>query len=318
MANENIIQKTARINTDLKLWEMINELADIQWDIVCFSEARTLTNDIIVSGGNRLISNLGTHEYAGVALLINRRWAKNVLDIGGLPGRTIYADIQIGAQVFRYISVYMPHAGYPLVEFEECIKYISEIVLEGQRKKYKCILGGDFNTEMGRGTRSDIMMELMGEFGLEACNINDNLTVVEQWTFRSSLGRLRRLDYIIAEGSLSSREAGPVDFLDLGSDHRAVMGTFLIQGQKRDISRKKQSYKSVDWNAYNENILDSLGQSGAKSLEELEQLMVESAACARSQNEKRNRISSRFLNDLRRERQETRDNHERMDVSKQI
>ena len=99
-------------------------------------------------------------------------------------------------------------------------------------KKYKCILGGDFNTELGRGLRSMVILSFAAELGLDICNNNDEEDLESQWTFRSCLGRLRRLDYIMVDTGVHCKDARPCNVLDLSSDHRAVGACIKLRAAK--------------------------------------------------------------------------------------
>ena len=71
-----------------------------------------------------------------------------------------------------------------------------------------CILSGDFNTEVGRGWRSSKLAAMMSEMGLTVCNVNDDESMQNHWTFKSCLGALRRLDYIMLSDTLNFQNSG--------------------------------------------------------------------------------------------------------------
>ena len=62
---------------------------------------------------------------------------------------------------------------------------------------------------------------------------------ITDWTFRSSMGVCRRLDYILVSRILLVRESGPSDEFHLGSDHRVVKAK--VVSQKKGIQRYYQS-----------------------------------------------------------------------------
>ena len=49
------------------LAQMLAECAEVQWDVICFSETRAPDNDVILEGGHRLFSGRGDSQYAGAA-----------------------------------------------------------------------------------------------------------------------------------------------------------------------------------------------------------------------------------------------------------
>ena len=60
--------------------------------------------------------------------------------------------------------------------------------------------------------------------------------LVDTWTFCSSMGIKRRIDFIASSRSLSLSSSSATNLLDLGSDHRAVLATFLIESEKEKIA----------------------------------------------------------------------------------
>ena len=59
-------------------------------DIICVSEARAKDDDIVLTGGHRLVTSLMDDPYAGVGILIHARWSANVLYIRRNSNRIIY------------------------------------------------------------------------------------------------------------------------------------------------------------------------------------------------------------------------------------
>ena len=98
-----VLCKNTRSLTDLRIWELVDELKNIQWDILCMSETRGSDQDVSVLGGHRLITTTMEDKYAGVAILVNTRWCKDIIYVGRISGRVMYVDIQIAGHVYRYI-----------------------------------------------------------------------------------------------------------------------------------------------------------------------------------------------------------------------
>ena len=69
-----LLTRNARINTDARLLILLGELENITWNFICFSETRRSTEDVIISGGHRLISSNGDGRYiaSGVTILVHR------------------------------------------------------------------------------------------------------------------------------------------------------------------------------------------------------------------------------------------------------
>ena len=70
------------------------------------------------------------------------------------------------------------------------------------------------------------MDELMHALDLQIANLLDDGS---RWTFRSSVGDRRRIDYVMYGPSLLCAASGPSDFWDMGSDHRAVFANLAIR-----------------------------------------------------------------------------------------
>ena len=60
---------------------VLAEVSELQWDIICFSETRAVSNDVTLMGGHRLITQLGKNKYGGVAVLIHERYADSIATI---------------------------------------------------------------------------------------------------------------------------------------------------------------------------------------------------------------------------------------------
>ena len=59
--------------------QVFQEIAEVQWDVVCFSETRAADNDVILEGGHRLFCGRGFSIYAGATVLIHRRWVASIV-----------------------------------------------------------------------------------------------------------------------------------------------------------------------------------------------------------------------------------------------
>ena len=67
-----------------------------------------------------------------------------------------------------------------------------------------------------------MLTEIVDEYGLVIANdLYDEQTWNDKWTFKSSLGMKRQIDFILAGLDVHVCQSRAVDSLDLGSDHRA-------------------------------------------------------------------------------------------------
>ena len=136
--------------------------------------------------------------------------------------RAMAVDLDIEGRKIRIIAAYVPHGGYGWTDFEDTMEEISELVLDAQRYGRKVIIGGDFNLSLHTGHRGNFMTTFCAEHSLVISNGTGPADTSENWTFRSRLGALRRIDYIVYGAGLSCLNSRAIDDLDLGSDHRCV------------------------------------------------------------------------------------------------
>ena len=61
------------------------------------------------------------------------------------------------------------------------------------------------------------------------------------WTFESSLGYKRQLDYILASRSLVVGQNEASNNLDCGSDHRSVFASIHVPPMEKKKARNKKS-----------------------------------------------------------------------------
>ena len=94
----------------------MNELQHIVWDIVLFSETRTATGTYTSENGARLFTAKGGQIADGVAVLIHTSLIPYVIRVKRFDGRLIYIDLRMQSRTIRVISIYCPHAGYPLAD----------------------------------------------------------------------------------------------------------------------------------------------------------------------------------------------------------
>ena len=79
------------------------------------------------------------------------------------------------------------------------------------------------------------MNELLIAFNLMVAIDPEKLHFDIAWTFRSSMGVCRQIDFILADRGFYVNDVFATNILDMGSDHRAV---FTELRMRRRISRK--------------------------------------------------------------------------------
>ena len=153
------------------------------------------------------------------------------------------------------------------------------------RSRKRIIIGGDFNTQFDVGIRGVALRQFAEEFGLCITNTTDSETSTN-WTFESSMGVRRRLDFILASRLLLVIESGPSDKLDLGSDHRAVQSTLgdtkkgtQVQHRKKVPAKGWYPEIDVDGNAlkYCDSLHAPLQRNEVLPMGELEKIIHDAA-----------------------------------------
>ena len=59
----NVFTKTVHIRSNDKQSQMISELENMSWDVICMSETKAKSDDVDLFGGYRLITSLGDQKY---------------------------------------------------------------------------------------------------------------------------------------------------------------------------------------------------------------------------------------------------------------
>ena len=146
--------------------------------------------------------------------------------------------------VFRMVATYFPHAGYSVDDYNMCFDAVRKTVIDGQQINHKCFVGGDFNTILNFGWRGNRLREFVHETNLEVSNDPSKLNVLEEWTFRGTLGHKRIIDYCLVPGEYVVQSSRSINGLDLGSDHRAVQCCTLLppNGTVRKEKGQKGTY----------------------------------------------------------------------------
>ena len=195
------------------------------------------------------------------------------------------------------------------------------ISADAQKKKYAAVIGGGFNTQWNVGLGRDMIGEFSHMFGLCLANFEQ---LPESWTFRSSTGIKRQIDLILFSSELCCETAGPVDVLDLRSDHRAVKYRLCLRARcfKRfwKLLSVPRCWMQHNQHQYHASLQMRLSNQQPNTVTELERL-VHSAAIS-SMNCERSNLAEPWEHDnfqhLLQQRKSSRDATERRALSKQI
>ena len=187
-----------------------------------------------------------------------------IIEFCKVSDRVTYVDLVLNGTKYRIISVYVPHAGYDVSCFTICFDHLRKALSDGQRAGFRCMIGGDFNSERHRGWRGDKLEELLCEFGLQICQHPTTLPFDNLWTFRSCLGAKRVLDHNLVTLGIQVMSSKSIDDLRLRSDHRAVQTCIALPSGERH-RRKKRRKLRTDWKEYN-NAVPNLEQNLVQNL----------------------------------------------------
>jgi hypothetical protein len=106
----------------------------------------------------------------------------------------------------------------------------------------------DFNTQLCVGLRGQMLEDLLHSFVFEIANGQPEMQNADDtWTFRSSAGIKRRIDFILYSSHLCCFEGRATNDLDLGSDHRAVYaGSRQRQGERQKTPKtNKETVETI-------------------------------------------------------------------------
>ena len=158
------------------------------------------------------------------------------------------------------MSVYFPHSKYADHHIEKMYKTIEKHMTN--KKKCIPIIGGDFNAELGPGKGTEC--KSVGKYTLNESNkrgdwlkgwlmLNDysalntmfRKTPQKQTSFVSPKGKEKQFDYILTKRRYlrNVKDAEANDMIHMGSDHRCVMATFLINAPEKNTHVRREDKK---------------------------------------------------------------------------
>ena len=195
----------------------------------------------------------------GVGIMLNKRLRKRIIDTEYINERAISTTIAIKRHHIKLMSVYFPHSKYADHHIEKMYKTIEKHLLN---KKNIPIIGGDFNAELGPGEGTEC--KSVGRYTLNESNkrgdwlkswlmLNDysalntifRKTPHKQTSFVSPKEKEKQIDYILTKRRYlrNVKDAEANDVIHMGSDHRCVMATFLINTPGKDTHGRKENKK---------------------------------------------------------------------------
>ena len=152
--------------------------------------------------------------------------------------RLMFADLVLAHGTVRFVAAYAPHSGYSRDVLDKFYEDLHACLEDARGKRFQLVVGGDFNTQLNTGFRGTLLQDVVETFDLIITNDDDNhICNMETWTFESSCGLRRRIDFIMCSQEMRFTSVHATCNLDLGSDHRAVTVS-LDLGFRRRRDRK--------------------------------------------------------------------------------
>ena len=196
----------------------------------------------------------------GVGIMLNKRWRKRIIDTEYINERAIKTTILVNRQHIDLMSVYFPHSKYADHHIEKMYKTIEKHMTNN--KKCIPIIGGDFNAELGPGKgtecksvgkytlnesnkRGDWLKSWLMLIDYSALNTMFEKTPQKQTSFVSPKGKEKQIDYILTKRRYlrNVKDAEANDMIHMGSDHRCIMATFLINTPEKNTHVRREDKK---------------------------------------------------------------------------
>ena len=251
-----ILHKNMRsMHSSKKIEELLTELEGYSWDAILLNETwRHEPAELWETQHKHIFMGAGKYDNKhGVGIMLNKRWRKRIIDTEYINERAITTTILVNRQHIKLMSVYFPHSKY-------ADHHIEKHMLNN--KKYIPIIGGDFNAELGPGKGTEC--KSVGKYTLNESNkrgdwlkswlmLNDysalntmfRKTPQKQTSFVSLKGKEKQIEYILTKRRYlrNVKDAEANDMIHMGSDHRYVVATFLINTPEKNTHARRKNKK---------------------------------------------------------------------------
>ena len=253
---------------------------------------------------------------------MHKRYADIIVNFTQYSGVHLYSlDFVFARNKFRVFAICAPHADFPFRDFHDLMSLLTELAISAKKDGFIVIIGGDFNCQLDIGSRGEILRELSAICHLRIANeIHGDMTIEDHWTFESSMGIRRQLDFILCSARIPLLSTHSDRAIDMGSDHRAVKCIFKIGVPSRQKKRRRRvrGWKPDDVEAYHRNL--NVALRDCKSTASISTAIATSAAtCTSAMSHPKHKpwLTSRF-HELLGMRRSERCNSERARLSKSI
>jgi len=246
------------MNTKGKLENVKEEMRRNGLNVLGISEVRWKENGDFSSDGFRVVYSGGKDRLRGVAIVLDSKTAKRVIEVDQISDRVIVVKLQAEPVDIVLVQVYMPTTDHEDEEIEMIYEQLDKILSKQKGTDYVVVMG-DMNAVVGEGRDG---MEV-GKFGLgkrndrgervvEFCKRNKLMitnTWFEQekrrrytWKKPGDTGRYQ-IDYIMVKHRYrnSVKSSWSYPGADVDSDHNLV--AMRVQVRLKRIKKGKRQRK---------------------------------------------------------------------------
>ena len=140
---------------DERLERLLSELGTRRWDLLVLIETwrKERCEEWCTSHGHRWFGSGGFRGHSGVGFLLHNRWRH--ARFKPCSDRAATLDLVLPLQKkICFIAVFFPHGGLPEDQVEALFATVEAECTEARNRKYKLVIAGDFNAEVG--SRNDL------------------------------------------------------------------------------------------------------------------------------------------------------------------
>ena len=216
--------------------DMIREFEGYRWDAVLVNETwRTAKSEIWETHQRHIFTGARKYENKHeVGILLNKKWRNRINDTECFSEPATATTITVNHQRIMLMSVYFLYSEYADHHIENMYRTIEKHT-NSSMKSVQFVVGDLERTHK----RGDWMKQwLMIQIFTALDTMYRKKTPGKQATYRSPEGTEKQTYYILIQRRhlRYSKDAEANDMIHMGSDHRCVMATFVINTPKQDGS----------------------------------------------------------------------------------
>ena len=270
----SVYSKNCRsLKSDTDVGELLEELKYVQWDAILLNETWRVEprEEWDTEEGHRFFATGCPQGRRGVAVLLHRRWKRNVINVERISERLMYIDLRtwIG-KTLRLIPAYFPDSTYPDEQVHVVYDALAEVLRSGKKEKACVLVGADMNAVLG-DDRTSGRYSSMGKWAIGSQNArgqwaatwtsSQHLHVLNSrfkkgpeklFTYTAPSGERKQLDYFLGDKYLMRNvmDVEATQDIDLGSDHNCLKLRILLRKDTRPSTSTKRSKKPTKMAAW--------------------------------------------------------------------